>query len=266
VDVGLHNDRFATLSEIAAGLLEHNVAGLLLTATPDPSIDRVIADLRARGVIVVLVARYLESMFDLDYVGVDNERIGYEATRHLLELGHTGVVHLAGTRTSTVRDRTMGYVRAMRELDLHPRICIPPLQSGYASPEVLSVLGDRDPALLWAQVGRREITAAFCFNDAIASWVQKEIRMLNLSMPRDVSVVGVDNMPYADFFDAPLTTFALPGDEIAGHAVELLVRRLNGENFAPERVLLPARFMLRRSTAPPPNRIISVTAVAAQPR
>jgi DNA-binding LacI/PurR family transcriptional regulator len=126
------------------------------------------------------------------------------------------------------------------------------------------LLGDRDPALLWTQVGRRELTGAFCFNDALASWVQREIRMLNLSIPRDLSVIGVDNMPYADFFDAPLTTFALPGEDLAREAANVLLRRLNGESFPRQRILLPAQFMLRRSTAPPPPKpMVPVPAAAA---
>jgi hypothetical protein len=78
----------------------------------------------------------------------------------------------------------------MREFDLQPRMCIPPVEPGSASPEILGYLGDRDPALLWAQIGKREITAAFCFDGAIASWLQKEIRAFNLSIPRDLSLVG----------------------------------------------------------------------------
>ena len=254
VDMSLHNERYETMSEIAKGLLQQGVAALLMTAPASGlNIDSIIEQLRSRGVMIVLVARYLDHWLDLDYVGVDNEQIGYEATRHLLELGHTRIVHLAGTTTSTVRDRALGYARAMQEVHLEPCIVVPPKETGSTAPELVPFLGDPDPAVLWAQVGRRETTAAFCFNDAIASWVQKEIRNLNLTIPRDLSLVGVDNMPYADFFDAPLTTFALAGEEIGHEAADILLRRLNGERFAPQRVLMPGRFILRRSTAPPPR-------------
>jgi len=254
VDMSLHNEQRETFSEIVTGLLDHDVAALLMTApASDANIDDLIERLRARGVVVVLVARYLDDRHDLDYVGADNERIGYEATQHLLELGHTGIVHLAGTTTSTVRDRALGYVRAMQGAQLAPCIIVPPVESGSTSPELVPYLGDPDPAVLCARIGRRETTAAFCFNDAIASWVQKEIRNLNLTVPRDLSLIGVDNMPYADFFDAPLTTFTLPGEQIAHEAASMLLRRLNGERFVPQRVLLQAQLTLRRSTAPPPR-------------
>jgi DNA-binding LacI/PurR family transcriptional regulator len=72
-----------------------------------------------------------------------------------------------------------------------------------------------------------------------------------LAVPRDVSLVGVDDLPFAEYFDAPLTTFALPGEEIGRRAADLVVRRLAGERFPPQRVLVPARFLPRLSAAPP---------------
>jgi LacI family transcriptional regulator len=54
---------------------------------------------------------------------------------------------------------------------------------------------------------------------------------------------------------AQLTTFALPGEQIGEQAARLVLRRLAGETFAPQRVLLPVRFIQRRSTAAPPRPI-----------
>jgi len=262
VDMSLHDERVETLQTVTRGLLEQNVAAVVIVAPAGPSIDVIVAELVARGVVVVLLARHLNSRLDLDldYVSVDNERIGYEATRHLLELGHTRIIHLAGTRTTTVRDRAIGYVTAMRELSLEPCMLVPPTEPGVIPNELEPYLLDPDPALLWAKLGRRDITAAFCFNDAIATWVQKEVRNLNLTIPRDLSLIAVDNMPYADFFDAPLTTFALPGKEIAEQSASLVLRRLNGEQLAAQRVLIPARLMVRRSTAPPPRTGVQLAA------
>jgi GntR family transcriptional regulator of arabinose operon len=253
VDMSIHNERFETMHGVIRGLLDQKLAALLMVVPAGLQMDGLIGELRAQGVVVVLMARYLDTLLDLDldYVSADNERIGYEATRHLLELGHTRIVHLPGTRTTTVRDRARGYVKAMREVGLEPRMLVPPTEPGAAPHELTPYLMDPDPALLWAQVGRRDTTAVFCFNDALATWVQKEARNLNLTIPRDLSIIAVDNMPYADFFDAPLTTFGLPGREIAAEAASLVLRRLSGEQLSPQRVLLPARLMVRRSTAPP---------------
>jgi LacI family transcriptional regulator len=106
-----------------------------------------------------------------------------------------------------------------------------------APQELAEYLVGDDADLVWPRVMRREVTAAFCFNDARASWAQKEIRTLNLMIPRDLSLVGVDNMPYTDFFDAPLTTFSLPGAEIGREAANLVIRRLKGDTAPPQRLV-----------------------------
>ena len=58
-------------------------------------------------------------------------------------------------------------------------------------------------------------------------------------------------MPFYGYFDAPLTTFALPGEEVGRQAAELMLRRIAGETFPPQRIHIPARFVQRLSTAPP---------------
>ena len=98
---------------------------------------------------------------------------------------------------------------------------------------------------------RGEITGAFCFNDEGAAWIYNEIRKYNLQVPRDISLVSVDNMSFYGYFDAPLTTFALPGEEVGRQAAELLLRRVDGENFPPQNIRIPARFVQRLSTAAP---------------
>jgi|GEM_PF-1242596 GntR family transcriptional regulator of arabinose operon len=254
VDMSLHNAQTENLARIVDGLLEQGVVGVALCPTDDEAVLPILDRLRARGVSLVMIARFWDYR-EADYVGADNERIGYEATRHLIELGHTGIVHLTYAYGSTARGRAGGYVRAMLEAGLAPRI----LMSGIG--EHLGTLvdlgdylaGDHELGNLCSAVARREVTAVFCFNDDMAGWIQKELRKANLVVPRDVSLVGVDDLPYAEFFDAPLTTFALPGEEIGQRAAELLIRRLGGEQFVPQRIRVPARFVQRFSSAPPPT-------------
>ncbi len=254
VDMSLHNAQTENLARIVDGLLEQGVVGVALCPTDDAAVLPILDRLCARGVVLVMIARFWDYQ-EADYVGADNERLGYEATRHLIELGHTGIVHLTYAYGSTARGRAGGYVRAMLEAGFVPRI----LMSGIG--EHLGTLadlgdylaGDHELGNLCSAVARREVTAVFCFNDDMAGWIQKELRKANLVVPRDVSLVGVDDLPYAEFFDAPLTTFALPGEEIGQRAAELLIRRLGGEQFVPQRIRVPARFVQRLSSAPPPT-------------
>jgi DNA-binding LacI/PurR family transcriptional regulator len=233
--MSIHDNRPDALADIVASLLEQHVVAVVLTVRTGPRVEELVEQLREHRVIVVLITRYLDNSPDLDYIGADNDWIGYEATRHLIQLGHTGIVHFAGTDSSTGHDRAFGYVRAMRGAKLAPSLIARPGEAGLAPQELAEYLVGDDADLVWPRVMRREVTAAFCFNDARASWAQKEIRTLNLMIPCDLSLVGVDNMPYTDFFDAPLTTFYLPGAEIGREAANLVIRRLKGDTAPPLR-------------------------------
>lgn len=259
VDLSVHNDRYETLAKVTSTLLAQDAKAVVVVVSNEHDADsETLRQLQAQGVTVMLLTRYLEHVDGVDYVGVDNHLIGVEATRHLLKLGHTNIVHVAATVTSTATDRAAGYIHAMQEAGLEPQMIIAPEQSLQLPAEQMKYLMADDPMQLWHRLVQKEVTAIFCFNDQIASWVQKEVRRFNLTIPRDFSLISVDNMPYADFFDTPLTTFALPGEEIGKQAADLLLRRLQGEAFPPQRILLPARLMHNLSTAAPPQKLTDI--------
>jgi LacI family transcriptional regulator len=239
------------LSEITEGLLAQQAAAVVIVAPTQHDDNHVIRQLRAKGVIVMLLTRYFDNFDKVDYIGADNQLVGEEATQHLIDLGHTGIVHIAAGRTSTAFDRASGYVQAMQKAALTPQIFVAPDEPSMLPPDLMPYVLKIEPMQLWDRVVQREISGIFCFNDEIAGWVQKEIRKFNLTVPDDLSLISVDNMPYAGFFDAPLTTFALPGEEMGKQTAVLLLRRLAGEAFPPQHILLPARFVKRMSTTAP---------------
>ncbi len=260
VDTSIHNERQQTLSEIVAGLLAQEVAAVVIVAPTQHDDYHIIRQLQSKGVIVMLLTRYFDNFEKIDYIGADNQGIGKEATQYLIDLGHTGIVHVAASKTSTAFDRATGYVQAMQAAGLVPQIFIAP-DEPFEFPEDLNLMPyvlKIEPTQLWGRVVQREITAVFTFNDEIAGWVQKEIRKFNLTIPHDLSLISVDNMPYAGFFDTPLTTFALPGEEMGKQTADLLLRRLAGEAFPPQYILLPARFVERLSTDAPPQKVVTL--------
>jgi LacI family repressor for deo operon, udp, cdd, tsx, nupC, and nupG len=101
-------------------------------------------------------------------------------------------------------------------------------------------LGSKDPP-----------TAIFCLNDEMAMGVLHTARRRTLRVPDGVSIVGVDNIRYAPFFDPPLTTVAQPMREMGEHAVRVLLGILNSGDRPPECVRLPHTMIIRTSTAPP---------------
>jgi len=248
VDMALHNQKVEELSALVDSLMAQNVAGLALSPLNEAGMFPIMDKLVQRKIPSVMVVRYIDYP-GVDCIGADNERIGYDATRHLIEMGHEGIVHFTGLYGSTGRDRAAGYLRAMHEAGLTPSIFLIQEDPRISHlPEFANYIdASHNFARLWVATAKREITAGFCFNDDTATRIYKELRKVNLSVPEDISLVGVDHLPYSKFFDEPLTTFALDGEEIGRHAAERLIRRLNGDTSPAERIFVPARFVEGKS-------------------
>lgn len=173
-------------------------------------------------------------------VAVDQTQIGYLATKHLLELGHRRIGCASGPITLNVNvQRYAGYRKAFAEYGI-------PVDTELLFCDTLSIeCGSRALPCLLGQ----NVTAIFAFNDMIAYGVYKECRSYNLSIPRDLSVVGVDDIAFSDIIDPPLTTVAQPICEIAEHAVDGMLQLLqNPKGKKPISQLAPI-LKVRGSTA-----------------
>ena len=137
------------------------------------------------------------------------------ATEHLLGLGHTRVVHVAGPPGRIdARERIRGYRDVMAAAGLEPTVID---LAGDWSPEAGFAAARELAAQDLGAPGR--FTAAFCANDEIALGFLSGMSVLGLHAPQDFSVVGLDDMPAAAYFSPPLTT------------VRLDFRRLGVETF-----------------------------------
>ncbi|PWT85727.1 MAG: LacI family transcriptional regulator [Blastocatellia bacterium] len=179
-------------------------------------------------------------------VHIDNARAAYEAMDHLFGLGHRRIGIVTGPLVSPLsRDRLTGATscakaeKAERDfIVMHGDFSI---ESGIAAAERL--------------LGRAERpTAIFCFNDEMAMGVLKVARRLGIPVPEQLSIVGFDNIRFAEHIDPALTTIAQPMRQIGEGTVRLLLRILAGGGDAetPESVTLPHKLVVRESTAPPP--------------
>ncbi len=176
-----------------------------------------------------------------DYVGA-----GYLATKHLLDLGHRRIAHIAGSMsTLSARDRLAGYRKALAEAGIaYDEKLVP---EGHFSREE-SAKVSRD--LLAA---KRPPTAFFASNDNMAYGVFDAVRDKGLSMPEDVSVVGGDCIECSAMIRPTLTSVEQPIYEIARESVRLLLDLIEGEGEATRRIW-PSRLVVRASTGPVPAR------------
>lgn len=193
---------------------------------------------------------FLEDFFAnnaCSFVTANNREAAREAVEHLLSLGHRRVAMLAAPLTGNVavRDRFMGYLDAL---------------SSYGVPRDPSLVGSCEEqteegayramnALL--QAGEAP-TAVFCQNDTGAIGAMRCILDAGLEIPKDISVVGFDDVPVASMLRVPLTTVRLPIQETGSAAVQLLLERIEGgPAIPPRKIVLQARLIVRQSTARP---------------
>ena len=193
----------------------------------------------ARGVAPVVMISELGPQPGAVSVSIDNEAASHTAVRHLVEAGHRRIAHLSGPdSTGLTRLRHAGYARALAEAGLpaEPSLVLPGdfgLESGRAAFARFAALPDRP-------------TAIFCANDETAMGFIAAAHREGVRVPQDVSVVGFDDIHFAQGFIPALTTIRQPRAEMGAAAMRLLLDILAGE--APASVRLPWEMVVREST------------------
>lgn len=209
-----------------------------------------------RGLQIVALERPAQEGEELavDSVGIDNVLAGRLITKHLLSRGHTRIGFVSGPIQTVGRsERLTGHRTALEEegLELDPALVWDEGldQSGYGDADAIN-LGRQGTQLLLSESDPP--TAIFAVNDTIAFGVYAGARDLGLSVPDDLSVVGIDDLTLSAVIDPGLTTVRQPTEEIAEIAVTYLVdeSQVDGDRGARQRVLKP-QLILRSSTARP---------------
>jgi DNA-binding LacI/PurR family transcriptional regulator len=217
----------ASLSPLAAGPVD---GFLLFGLVPPPD---------ARSERVVLI--------EVEARGAPSVRFAFEdgvrdAMAHLIGLGHRRVAHLAsavGEATFLPRIRAADAAAAAAGLPAITRVpSAIDLAAAVAAGRALLTRPERP-------------TAVICDDDIMAAGVGVAARELGLQVPRDLSLIGCDDLPVASVVDPPLTTLRADGVRIGTEGIELLVAVLAGRR--PRRRTLPVELVVRGSTGPAPN-------------
>jgi LacI family transcriptional regulator len=199
-------------------------------------------EIAALGLPLVLVNRGLEDG-GLPSATADDRAGVRLAVEHLVALGHRRIAHLAGPQgVSTGRRRFEGFRAAMEAAGLDASIVR--VAQAFTEPEGARLCED----LL---AGGEPVTAIVAGNDLMALGCYDVFAERGIQCPREMSVVGFNDMPFADRFAPPLTTVRIPHYEIGVAAAQLLLDLLNGAHDGPADVVLPADLVVRGSTAPP---------------
>jgi DNA-binding LacI/PurR family transcriptional regulator len=179
---------------------------------------------------------------EFNSIALDDEIVGYEATRHLLDLQHRDIVMITGPMSEdATQDRCHGYERALREAGIEP-------EPHWVIEGDWSARSGHD-ALMQLATADRLHGAIFAQNDLMAAGVLRATKDLGLEVPRDLSVIGVDDFPLSAFLDPPLTTFRQDFQLIGREAASLLIESIKQPDAHRRQLRLPAELIVRRSTA-----------------
>ncbi|WEJ57222.1 LacI family DNA-binding transcriptional regulator [Devosia sp. FJ2-5-3] len=236
-----------TVGRLQDFLLSNRADGLLLL---DGSIEvaqlQSLRDQAAMVPVVIACEEIPKSGFHT--VLTDNIEAAERATRHLIDLGHTRIGHLLGPEQNIVaRERHSGFARALDKvgLEVRPEWCLRgnfEMETGYAAAARFLSLPERP-------------TAFFAANDESAIGFLSGLRQHGIICPRDISVIGFDDLGVTPHIDPPLTTMRQPREMLGRMAAEALIDMIEGSanREKPLRIVLRSELVVRESTGRPPS-------------
>lgn len=213
---------------------------LIITHTPTDEDVRRFHDV---GVPLVLIDSCHP---ELSYVSIDNVEAGYQATRHLLDLGHRKIGFISDFLETSlnfrpVRDRHLGYYQALLEAEV-------PYRADYHQQGNHGRVEARHMAhTLLTQPDRP--TAVFAYSDTQAIGVLEAARDLGLQVPQDLSIIGFDDIEAAEYWH--LTTIHQPLHESGVQGCQILLDIMSHPRKHKQQKTLPTRLVHRGTTAPP---------------
>lgn len=214
--------------------LELGVDGVIVVA-PITKVAPAAKELSA-SLPVVMVAAGLRENSSLHVVAVDQEAGARMATRHLLDLGHRDIVHVAGPNEwFDARSRIVGWRDEL-------------VRAGLAPPPIIT--GGWDP-IAGYEIGRTLVRerrlpdAIFAANDLLALGLFRAFHEAGVQVPRDISVVGFDDIDGAGYFEPPLTTVRQPFAAVGHRSIEVLLAALEGARSS--RTLIAPELVIRAS-------------------
>lgn len=211
-------------------LTNHNVDGVIVATRSSRSGDRYLERIADSGLPVVVIGRDFRHP-NVDLVSADSLTGGFEATRHLIDLGHRRIAFIgANLRSGANLKRLRGYrdAHAHFSIPLDERLVVGHENedvgiSGYSTEEIgfesmNRLLSLADPP-----------TAVFARNDFTAIGAMRAIKDARLNIPDEIAIVGFDDIPMAARMSPSLTTVRQPMALEGAIAAELLLERIQSE-------------------------------------
>ena len=178
-------------------------------------------------------------------VAIDNLRAIKKAVKYLIDNGHSKIVHFAGPPNSShTLERIEGFRHAFSERTL-----------AFSKDMIISIGSHYDESYnntmeYFKNLKKKEYpTAVVCFNDQQALAVMSALKELKIKVPDEISIIGNDDIYYANIYPVPLTTIRAPQHEIGKKAAEILIRNIESTTILKvEKVVMDTELIVREST------------------
>lgn len=218
-------------------VLERNVEGIILAGKIPKNLMNCLDEYKLPMVFV----DYYPANGKYPIVMSDNIAGGLQATRHLIECGHQHIAFLfSDQHHPSINERLQGYKMALDKAHLKPLTIISngnttDRNSGYKAAKKL--FGESS-----------NVTAIFACNDAMAIGALQFLREQGIRVPKDVSIIGFDDVEADLSLDPPLTTIRVQKEEMGIQAMRLLTEILKNKSAKPRKILVPIELIVRGST------------------
>ena len=225
--------------EMLKTLLSNQVEGILLASAHGPANTAWRQTLLELTVPVVLIDRLLAG---LNFVGGDDNAIGFVATEHLYEQGYRRIAHIAGPSTvSTAVGRLAGYRRALQALDL------PMDESLVVESHYHEESGGYDAMKRFLSL-ESPPDAVFAASDPIAIGALQAALESGLTLPAVFGLIGVGNHRYGRFLKVPLSTMDQQRSQIGLLAAKLMLSLIKKKPARPKSILIEPKLVIRDSS------------------
>ena len=217
------------------------IGGVILTGLSYPNLIQALEKL---GIPYVVLGNNYVGPDELpkDAVYFDGYQGAYNSTRYLLDLGHTNILFIGDPHIGWFSSLHKGYSQALTEAGLKPIAQTKTLSDSFYSNGYLSV------EIVYEKTDQISAIMAGCDEIGLGAW--KALNDRNLSVPRDVSLVGFDDEDYAAFTVPPLTTVRIDVDTIGRELINLLYKKLSSPSAALPVVTVPT-VLIKRGTCRP---------------
>lgn len=218
---------------------EDRVDGVILLSPANS--DVYVMELKKRKIPFVILDSQQQNL-SVSMIVVNNFKGGYDATKHLIDLGHSNIAHISGPRSFlSSREREKGYLYAHEEAGIKPFGVV---EGGFDIPSGYRI------ARGWIESGKLP-TAVFAADDFIALGVMDAFKNAGIQVPGDVSVIGFDDQIYASEFRPYLTTVRQPFEKIGRQGVDILLKLIKDPSRRNVSMEFDPELIIRETTGAP---------------